>query len=87
MSRPHVWLALSTLTLGLVVWGVWPSRAQSGVEDTAKVKLYSGGQQVGEWTAYGAGRVEGDTLVFRTRKGVRDLEVRVHGTWSFERQP
>jgi hypothetical protein len=69
------------------VWASWPSRAASGTYGTAVVRLYSGGQVVGEWEAVGPGRMEGGMFVFPIRKGVRDFDVQIRGTFSFERNP
>lgn len=87
MSRSAVAsLALAVLSCALL-WASWPSQAAPGPYGEAKVRLYSNGQVVGEWTAVGEGRVEGDTFVFPIRRGARNLEVRVSGTFSVEQQP
>ena len=69
------------------MWATQPSRAAVGSFGGAKVKLFSNGVVVGEWVAAGPGRVEGNTFVFPIRKGARDLEVRVGGTFSLEQYP
>ena len=82
-------LTVLVLLAALAVGGLWlgqPSEAATSVRE-AKVRLYSDGQVVGEWLASGPGRVEGSTFVFPVRKGARDLEVRISGTFSFEQQP
>jgi len=79
--------ALLALLLAGVVWLSPPSEAAVGAFGEAKVKLFSDGQVVGEWLAVGPGRVEGSTFVFPVRKGARDLEVRISGTFSFDQQP
>ena len=53
----------------------------------AKVRLYSNGDVIGEWLAAGPGRVDGDTFVFPIKKGAREVEVRIHGTFTLEQQP
>lgn len=53
----------------------------------ARVRLFDQGQVVGEWEAVGPGRVDGSTFVFPIRKGARELEVRISGTFSFEQKP
>lgn len=88
MKRLNVSLLVGALALlGSTVWVTWPSRAANGLFGTAVVRLYSGGEVVGEWEAVGPGRTEGDALVFPVRKGVQDIEVRIRGTYSFERKP
>lgn len=75
------------LLLGGLVWASVPSHAAGGSFGEARVRLYSEGQVVGEWIAAGPGRVDGATFVFPVRKGARELEVRISGTFSFEQQP
>ena len=88
MSHSRLLMAVAILGCGTLLWANGPSRASASVPfETAIVKLYSNGQVVGEWEAVGAGRLEGDTFVFPVRKGVQDLEVRIHGTFSYEAQP
>ena len=73
-----------------VAGGTWlnqPSQAASSSFGEAKVRLFSNGQVVGQWTAVGPGRVEGSTFVFPIRKGARDFDVRISGTFSFEPEP
>jgi len=79
--------ALSFILIAGLVWVNVPSQAASGSFGEATVRLYSDGQVVGEWLAVGPGRVDGDTFVFPVRKGARDLEVRISGTFSLEQQP
>ena len=74
-----------TLLLAGSFWIGQPSEAAVPFE--AKVRLYSDGQVVGEWLAVGSGRVEGETFVFPVRKGAREFEVRISGTFSLEQQP
>ncbi|MGH0035693.1 MAG: hypothetical protein ACQGVK_11775 [Myxococcota bacterium] len=83
-------LSIAALFIALVSGALWagrPSEAASGSLDEARVRLYSEGQVVGEWVAVGPGRVEGNTFVFPVRKGARELEVRIGGTFSFEQKP
>ena len=79
--------ALLALLIAGTVWVTQPSEAAVGSFGEAKVKLFSDGQTVGEWLAVGPGRVEGSTFVFPIRKGARDLEVRISGTFSIEQRP
>jgi hypothetical protein len=87
MSRARALIAVLLSAAGILLWTEWPSRAAAGPFDKAVVRLYSNGQVVGEWEAVGPGKVQDGTLVFPVRQGVRDLEVRIRGTYSFEVQP
>jgi hypothetical protein len=42
---------------------------------------------VGEWEAVGAERREGDSFAFNVRRGTREVEVRIQGTYSYEVLP
>jgi hypothetical protein len=88
MPSFRISVAVAIISVPVLLWANWPSAAESSRPfETAKVRLYSDGQVVGEWEAQGEGRVEGDTLVFSVRKGTQDLEVRIRGTFSYEVQP
>ena len=88
MFHKSVLALLAVVTIGVLSWVDWPSRAASpGPFGTARVRLYSNGEVVGQWEAVGPGHVDGDTFVFPIRKGARDLDVRIRGTFSFEVQP
>lgn len=76
-------LALA-VTLGWVLWSHGPSQAAVAGFDEATVRLYSGGEVVGEWEAVGPGRMEDHSFVFPVRKGTQELEMRIQGTFSFE---
>lgn len=87
MSRTRLWLIAGVVLLGTGIWSAWPSQAAVGPLEKATVRLYSNGQVVGTWEAIGPGRLEGDTFVFPVRKGVKDLDVRIRGTFTYEEQP
>jgi hypothetical protein len=87
MSRIRLWLVAGLVVLGTGIYSVWPSQAAVGPLERATVRLYSNGQVVGQWDAIGPGRIEGDTFVFPVRQGVKDLEVRIRGTFTYEEQP
>ena len=76
---------------GLLVLGMFVALGSTSEAGTpfasGKVKLYSAGALVGEWESTGAVSVEGETLAFQVRRGTRDLDVRISGTWSFEASP
>lgn len=79
--------ALLALFIAGSAWVSQPSEAAGDAFGESKVKLFSNGQVVGEWLAVGPGHVEGSTFVFPVRKGARELEVRISGTYSFEQNP
>ena len=86
--RPlHVVVLFASLAFGALVWSSWPAHATPTPTSPAVVRLYSNGQVVGTWQAVGPASVEGGTLVFPVRKGTRDFEVRINGTYSIEEQP
>lgn len=87
MRRAIMLALLGASALAAVLSFDRPSEASAGPFGDAKVRLYSEGKLVGEWMALGRGRVEGNSYVFTVRKGVRDLEVRISGTFSVEQQP
>lgn len=88
MNRSRIALALAALALGGLLWAEGPTPARAaGPFTKAVVKLYAGGEVVGQWEAVGEGKVEGHTFVFPVRKGVQDVEVRIQGTFSYEVQP
>ena len=87
MSRLRLVSLVVVVAAGALLWTNWPSHAAPSPSSPAMVRLYSNGQVVGTWQAVGPARVEGGTLVFPVRKGARDFEVRISGTWSVEEQP
>lgn len=84
MTRYVLLGLIAIVAAGVLLTADGPSRAASPHFDTAVVRLYSGGEVVGEWRAVGPGRMEGGTFVFPIRKGVDEVEVRIHGTFSVE---
>lgn len=76
---------------GMLAVGLFMGTGSSSEAGTpfpsGKIKLYSAGELVGEWESAGAVSVEGETLLFQVRRGTRDLDVRISGTWSFEALP
>jgi hypothetical protein len=87
MPRHRLLILLTIASVPGLLWSNWPSQAASVPFDKAIVRLYSDGEVVGQWEAVGPGRTEGSTFVFPIRRGVKDLEVRINGTFSFEVQP
>ena len=77
------WIAGVSLGAVLIL-GVWLGRAHAATNDRWLVKLYAGSQVVGSWEALDAGRVEGESLVFRVDAGAHDRVVRISGTYSVE---
>ena len=86
MSSRSLVVLLVLATAGLS-WLHAPTSASAiDLSNTAKVRLFSSGQVVGEWEAVGPGRVEGDTFVFPVRAGTQQLSVRISGTFTYETQ-
>ena len=87
MTRARLFALVVALAAGTALWTQWPAPAGAFTPGSRSlVKLYSNGQQVGQWEAVSQPRVEGHSLAFAIRKGTRDLEVRIHGTYSVEEQ-
>ncbi|HEB93471.1 MAG TPA: hypothetical protein ENI94_08390 [Gammaproteobacteria bacterium] len=57
----------------------------AGLRTEALVTVYSEGKAVVTYEAIDAGRADGNCYVFHIRKGVRDVEVRVCGTYTVEK--
>ena len=87
MTRIRLASLLAVVAVGALLWTNWPSHAATTPTSPAMVRLYSNGQVVGTWQAVGPARVEAGTLVFPVRKGARDFDVRISGTYSVEEQP
>ena len=87
MRLLHVVVLFVAIATGALVWANWPAHAAPTPSSPAVVRLYSNGQVVGTWQAIGPAKVEGGTLTFPVRKGARDFEVRISGTYSLEEQP
>jgi len=86
MRRIVALSALCAAVLTAVVW-IGPPAGAVIPFDEAQVRLYSGGEVVGEWVAVGPGRVQDGALTFPVRRGTREVEVRIRGTWAFEQKP
>ena len=52
---------------------------------TETIKLYSNGQQIGEWTGIGRGKLEGNSYIFTTSRGAFREDVRIQGDFVVER--
>ncbi len=70
-------------TAVLLLTAVLPLLA-AGLRTEALVTVYSDGKAVVTYEAIDAGRADGNCYVFHIRKGVRDVEVRVCGTYTVE---
>ena len=77
-------LSGSVVLIGSGALLLMPAASDAQLEEKAVVKLYSGDSLVGVWKATGPGRLEGGAYVFPIKVGVRDQEVRIHGTFSVE---
>ncbi len=57
----------------------------AGLRTEALVTVYSEGKAVATYEAVDAGHADGNGYVFHIRKGVRDVEIRVCGTYTVEK--
>jgi len=57
------------------------------VKITEKIRLYSNGKLVGEWTGIGRGEMDGNTYVFRTEQGAYSPQIRIKGDFVVETLP
>lgn len=80
----HRNLAIAGLLVLVLGFGVLVRSARAATNDRWIVRLYAGSQVVGTWQALDAGRVDGDSLVFRIDGGVEERVVRIQGTYSVE---
>ncbi len=71
------------VTAVLLLTAVLPLLA-AGLRTEALVTVYSDGKAVVTYEATDAGRADGNCYIFHIRKGVRDVEVRVCGTYTVE---
>ncbi|VAW95392.1 hypothetical protein MNBD_GAMMA20-1516 [hydrothermal vent metagenome] len=71
-------------TAVVLLTAVMPLLAAS-VRTEALVTLYSEGKVVVTYEAVDAGHADGNCYIFHVRKGVRDVEVRVCGTYTVEK--
>jgi len=68
----------------ILLTAVMPLQAVS-VRTEAFITVYSEGKAVVTYEAVDAGHADGNCYVFHVRKGVRDVEVRVCGTYTVEK--
>ncbi len=77
------------------VWGVmlvcamgcgatWVEQARADIRTQAIVTVYSNGKVMATYEAVDRGRMEDECYVIHVRRGVRDVEVRVCGTFTVE---
>ena len=78
----HSVFRVSTAVILLVT--MMPLLAAS-LRTEAVVTVYSEGKAVATYEAVDAGHADGNCYVFHVRKGVRDVEVRVCGTYTVEK--
>ena len=76
----QILLIVSVMSAGIM----WFDAAHSDVRTQAIVTVYSDGKIMATYKAVDQGRMDSDCYVFHIRKGVRDVEVRVCGTFSVE---
>jgi hypothetical protein len=58
--------------------------ARADIRTQAIVTMFSNGKVMAIYNSIDRGRMEGTCYLFHVRKGVRDLEVRVCGSYSVE---
>ena len=61
-----------------------PEVIEADIRTKALVTVYSEGKVMATYNAINRGHMDDRCYVFKVRKGVRDLEVRVCGTFSVE---
>lgn len=62
----------------------WVEQARADIRTQAIVTVYSNGKVMATYEAVDRGRMEDECYVFHVRRGVRDVEVRVCGTFTVE---
>lgn len=76
----QILMIVSVMSIGTM----WFEAAHSDVRTQAIVTVYSDGKVMATYEAVDRGRMDNECYVFHIRKGVRDVEVRVCGTFSVE---
>ena len=71
---------VAILCAALVLSGI----AQTDIRTKSIVTVYSEGKVMAIYKAINRGRMDERCYVFKVRKGVRDLEIRVCGTFTVE---
>jgi hypothetical protein len=68
----------------MIIGAMWFGVAYSDVRTQAIVTVYSNGKVMKSYKAVDRGQMDDDCYVFNIRKGVREPEVRVCGTFTVE---
>jgi hypothetical protein len=86
MEQGRAWKAVvAAALLGFAAGALTlPQLSEADLGEKALVKLYDDGKVIGQWTASNLGRMDEGSFVFTVKEGVRDLRVRIHGTFSVE---
>lgn len=79
-TRLGLYLMAMSVYTGFIV----PDIANADIRTQAIVTVYSQGKIMATYEAIDRGRMDNDCYVFHIKKGVRDLEVRVCGTFTVE---
>ena len=77
-------LGLYHVAISVYIGLILPDMANADIRTQAIVTVYSQGKIMATYKAIHRGRMDNDCYVFHVRKGVRDLEVRVCGTFTVE---
>lgn len=77
---PTMVVAVVGINLASVLFGV----SYADLRTQAIVTVYSEGKVMATYEAIDRGRMDKDCYVFHVKKGVRELEVRVCGTFTVE---
>ena len=79
-KRIILYLMIMSVYSGFILSDV----ANADIRTQAIVKVYSKGKVMATYEAIDRGRMDNDCYLFHVKKGVRDLEVRVCGTFTVE---
>ena len=76
----QILMIVSVMSIGTM----WFDAVHSDVRTQAIVTVYSDGKVMATYEAVDRGHIDNKCYVFHIRKGVRDVEVRVCGTFTVE---
>lgn len=83
LSSP-LWKFTFTTLVAIVCYGLLFGVVHADIRTQAIVTVYSDGKVMATYKATERGYMDHHCYVFNVRKGVRDLEVRVCGTYTVE---
>jgi hypothetical protein len=79
-QAPGITTIAGGIWLGSVLFGI----SHADLRTQAIITVYSEGKVMATYEAVDRGRMDNDCYVFHIKKGVRELEVRVCGTFTVE---